>query len=1451
MKRKKPLYLLFIIILFVSSTVSLSQQLRVNAQTGMDEDLFLLLNRTGDEIGIESKSTVDTSGNFHFLARILYENGTFMIIHKVNGETNIVMIEENSIEYFELFTIDGGIELFYAFHTFFGYMKFHRYNWTETAGPNDGEFYAYNANMNYPRMKIYYEENNTLFMVLAFIQNWPPISEISTTRFEATRFYENGTHILEEIFTLDYEFDYLVDFHYINGTIYSLYRETPRFAYEHTFRTIVTKGYSDSYESNNMTILEGGFDPKFYLTRDGDFNLAMARDDKIYRLKYSINQTLDFADFNITTTGVYPYNNFYVTQGENSSKYIINSEPHVSTEEFFSGNNLKSKVAIITDDYTNFTKEEIFIYNVPDKDNYYSFYVYETKDGKRIFTHTTLLGQGDLPGRIFSEEEMIAFYVSSDYDIEEFKKLDFLGLEELNKFQIFFKNVGIYLIVAGSVLALIVVLFRKRVKSSFILIKRYLTRPIYEDKNKLLLPFINFWAFISNFFSSLFDLFKTNKKRHLMNLISMTVLALIILTSTALYSSKREVMFDEYTNTLDILNDGKESLSLSYSYDTRNQDVSIPAVQNFEQVALSEIFTGFKLEQEVFASIVSGFEYSTGFYGMIEDLNSTTSSLRSITYMAISNNYSSFLNELIVEGRLPNAPGEVLLQYDVAHTVDHNPSINLNVTVGDTITFWGSQIGAYNTYLGDTHVNLTVVGIFESPSPGDFERIWTDYNLPMDSSQILTGLFGGMVSFGENAWANLEGLNPYYMFVNTYVQLYYDFSNFKPEMLTQLMEEIEEISEGHHIFKFTGDMKNGYWDFNIELDEMIEILEPRIQSSMLLFFMLAVPILYLAIFLIFETNELYSQGLEQEIEIFKTKGLSSGRIAFNYMILKIFESIAAAFVGFGLSFVLVPPLLKVDSFLTFNQQNQVLNFSGLGWATLFTITALIVVSIPKIVQVSTKKTTFQKTPQRLVTLLKQIRIPTILLIGAGIGVTFLFFSLYKVNLRNLSSTGNTSFIMINIYLAGLGVLLALLGIGLLLKDLHGVIMIAISKISWNRRKTVGSFTLVEVRSDIKLFSNIFFAFLLIVGITIPSIMSPLSVEFNYDKDAYLYNGADIFVKNWMDQNQSLLPEIQAIPGIESTAFVHEIEARYDFDPLAVYLIENTTEFLNTVYSPPNRLFNDWERTITALEANETMLSTKYFFDDRAGEKYEFEFESLFPPLSFTFEIYDTFNYIPVFYTAGEYIPGVTVRIAGVVMTQSNFERIRETVDITSERYKDRLLIRLSKNANFTLIEHYLTEELNLGIDSAITDSEERQFETFPFLNIVSAEFALSMLVCLIAIAFISISNPIKILQQRITKNDRLKKMGISTKRIIRLTMFEAMFTGIIPGLLLGTGVGFAIMWGFTWATKRFFYSGINYLWKFNAVAFIIAYIVAPVLFMGIFYLSMKRNYAKYMPRNLE
>ncbi|MCK5141504.1 MAG: hypothetical protein KAQ70_04870, partial [Candidatus Heimdallarchaeota archaeon] len=163
----------------------------------------------------------------------------------------------------------------------------------------------------------------------------------------------------------------------------------------------------------------------------------------------------------------------------------------------------------------------------------------------------------------------------------------------------------------------------------------------------------------------------------------------------------------------------------------------------------------------------------------------------------------------------------------------------------------------------------------------------------------------------------------------------------------------------------------------------------------------------------------------------------------------------------------------------------------------------------------------------------------------------------------------------------------------------------------------------------------------------------------------------------------------------------------------------------------------------------------------------------------------------------------------------------------------------------------LEEQYQFTVVSAVEEGDETQFASYPFYSIISAEFAMSILICLIAIVFISITNPIKLLQQRTNKNDRLKKMGISTKRIIRLAAVETFIAGVFPGLVMGAGFGFGLISMFIWATTSFFYAGMGFKIVIAPIALIISFVIAPVLFYAIFYFAMKRNYAKYLPRNLE
>ncbi len=416
-------------------------------------------------------------------------------------------------------------------------------------------------------------------------------------------------------------------------------------------------------------------------------------------------------------------------------------------------------------------------------------------------------------------------------------------------------------------------------------------------------------------------------------------------------------------------------------------------------------------------------------------------------------------------------------------------------------------------------------------------------------------------------------------------------------------------------------------------------------------------------------------------------------------------------------------------------------------------------------------------------------------------------------------------------------------------------MIALSKLTWNIRKSLGTFSLIEIRSDIKLFSNIYLAFLLIVGITLPSIISPASMQMNFEKDIYFYNGADLYINNWMNFNVTdVLINVNNITGVESTALVREIEgAMIDYDVVQIYLIQNTTEYLATSYKPLTRMFKDWESNIARLSENQTMMASFIFNRDFAEFSSGFTFTSVVPPLTTTYTITGEFNYVPIFYTVGKYVSGDSPRIAALLMTESNYAYIKPIIhpSASGENVNDRLLIKVSKGFDHSEVEDRIEQELGLGVRCTQEEVEDIKFESFPFFNIIAAEFILSLLICLVAIVFISVSNPLKILQQRANKNDRLKKMGISTKRIIRLTMSETFFAGVLPGAVMGTAAAFGLISLFILVIKNYFYSGINFLIDFNIGALIIAYIVAPALFMSIFYFSMKANYAKYMPRNLE
>ncbi|MHA1592646.1 MAG: FtsX-like permease family protein [Candidatus Heimdallarchaeaceae archaeon] len=1436
--KRRFILLLIITLTFTSSVLVISQT--GEEENSQPEDLLLLTTFEGNEQEIVSRTVIDEFGNFHFFGKIQYDNGTFFIIHAVGDSISIIIRDDNSDEYFMPFVVLGGVVLFYSYHTFYGTSKYYMYKWTPDSTENiqfftSNEIFSFN-----PSIYVYYNESFngfTMFIMTMSTEGSDPLSEIVKTKIRELIIDMDGTYEFGEWWVIDYEYDLLIDFDYVNGQLYAQYRYMSAYNPIHKYYTLVTS-FSNTYISNYMEIEEGGFDPIFYVTEDDTLHTRLIRNGKLHYLDYEINDTISFELFNVTDIGISTFKDYFIFEYDGYETFIFNSEPYISFDDFFKDKELKSKVIVLNNNYTHFEREEFYLYNVPYLDNYHSFYMQQYENGSSIYVHTTILGRENFDQRRLVEDTYIGVYITTDLPISYSEEPLVIGLIVLTSFQQFWINIGIYLTIAIGTGLVLYLIFMKRVHKGISDIGKFLVRPGKKTSVKFTLIFINIWNYVSNIFSTLYILFKTNKRRHLMNLIGMTILSLILITSTSLYTSKQKVLLSEYTDNINLIHNSVPSMSITISYDTFARGSSEPIIEDFSEAALSEIFTQLKLEYKTLASIIGDVDYGTFMYGtgMDPDDNDSFSGL---SYLGVSTRAQPILEVMLSEGRLPETVGEVVISPGLA--------TDLGLGINDSMKVFGAQRSYYNFELGETYGLVKIVGFVESMGLDLLLEYSKVNDIPFDSVKVL-GTFGGAcITYNDFYFTSLEGLNPYYTTITSYVQFLYDFTEFSPTSMEALRIEQEEIVTNNvHDFGFA---EFATWHFSDELGVVIDTLGPKINSSIFLFFTLAIPILYLAIFLIFETNELYSKSMEQEIEIFKSKGLSTGRIAMSYMALKVAEAILATAIGFGLSLALIPALIKMDSFVTFNNTFASIDVSSVPLAAAFTIIALILISLPKIINTARTKRKEQKTPQRIVLLLKKIRLPTILLIVVGGAIMYLSFLLYEYLFSAVTESGS-NLLMVFIYISGTGVLLALLGFGLLLKDLHSIIMIAISKIAWMIKKSVASFSLIEIRSDVHLFNNIFLTFFILVGIILPSIICPISVQYNFEKDASMYAGADLYVKNWNDENITLLAEIESMPEVVSTTNVSAIDAHYKGEQINIYLLNNITEYLATTYTPPEDMFPDWEEKIESLDGNTTMLTSQFFKEEIAENQNSLMWSNYHQTYNTTFRIKGIFDYFPVFYDVGPFIDGKSRRVNALAIAEHNYHYIEPTI-IEFGAYKDRLLIKLANDVDHSAVKHYLEEHFQFTVVSAAEEGAESQFASYPFYSIISAEFAMSILIALIAIVFISITNPIKLLQQRTNKNDRLKKMGISTKRIIRLAVVETFIAGVFPGLVMGAGFGFGLIGMFIWATKSFFYAGMGFKIVIAPIALIISFVIAPVLFYAIFYFAMKRNYAKYLPRNLE
>ena len=192
-------------------------------------------------------------------------------------------------------------------------------------------------------------------------------------------------------------------------------------------------------------------------------------------------------------------------------------------------NKTKTKLSVQVDNKINkdgnITIESFELENIPEKSEYHSFHVLNPNDeSSRILTHSSTITQDEYRVKLSPFTEFISFMISSNNSITHREKPLLYNLDTYSNFQYFWKNTGIILVSIIGVLGITYLIFRKSINDSFRKMKNYLMQPTKPDISRFSRFFVNIWNSIANGITTIYILFKTNKKRHLMNLLGMTVL---------------------------------------------------------------------------------------------------------------------------------------------------------------------------------------------------------------------------------------------------------------------------------------------------------------------------------------------------------------------------------------------------------------------------------------------------------------------------------------------------------------------------------------------------------------------------------------------------------------------------------------------------------------------------------------------------------------------------------------------------------------------------------------------------------------------------------------------------------------------------------------------------------------------------------------------------------------
>ncbi|MHA1415864.1 MAG: hypothetical protein ACTSRR_06335 [Candidatus Heimdallarchaeaceae archaeon] len=1145
-----------------------------------------------------------------------------------------------------------------------------------------------------------------------------------------------------------------------------------------------------------------------------------------------MNESLSFENFSEFQLGMYSYDDLYHYSFDSSITFLINPNPHLPLNSNNSKADLITEFTILRYNGQNITQQFIDIPFTSNITVFDSTHINFQSPTTFLVSRTQRFHGSQLENKVIVEPDVfsVLIYSNSNISFNSSIRPVIYDLTLVNLFQYVFRIHWIEFTIAFTILVLFIAIFYKKIANQGKKLFRFLFRPIKTGKSKFVLVFLNLWVFIVSSLSLPFDLWRSNKKRAIITILGLSILAMIVFSSSSLFSYKQNMMIQQYLEDAHLEEDEKASATFSRMHNVlsarwgRINEYS-PFYENFSSAVMNEILSTIAFKTEILKDIIIDSDYSMQMRILFKkDPESTVQSVES--YYSLSINYKDILERILVSGRLPDKINEVI--------IDQTTATAFNKTINDTIVFVGADVSVGGL---KERVNMTIVGIYEKPTEPALFKMSRDYGLSYDLIEMISQYIGA-ITFNDFYLSSLKTMPVQHLKFDGIVQFFYDFSLVNSKNIGKLINDFDILQPGYdHPVKFD---LGGSWVISTELKLVLQSLVPSYSSTQFLIVLLSIPVLYLALFLIFETNALFATSFDEEIKILRSKGLSTGKIVYMNTVMKFVESLIATFLGLGEAILIIPILLKLDRFVSFNLSSTMPSLKNLPLIFTISFFGLIIITLPLTIRMAKIKKEQIRDYNKFVSFLKKVKIGNFIIIAVGGGIIYGGLKLYLTFSENLSSSDN-QLINIFVYIIGIGVMISLFGLGLILKDLHSFIMAVLSKTLWKIKKNIFTFSLVEVKTDLSLFNDIFLTYLLLVGIAVPAIAAPLTMQNGIIKDSYFMAGADMYISNYNNVNSSISDEIKILPEVIGICNVSQVDAMFGGRQLNLLVIQKASDFYNTAYKPSERFYKNWDDIIPQLDNDkEIIVSSNFkFFFDISEMKYSFDDVEV--------KIIDEFDYFPIIYPYGPRESGGTPMI---VLTESNYEKIEESLTVFGV-FGYRLLINVKEKTDIVQFSSSLEEKYNLEIINIVEEGQEIYRTNLPFYASIVSIFVFSLLVCIISIVFTSMSNPLKILQRRMGKHDILKKMGIPNKLIIQMSSFELFMIGILPGIISGTAVGFTITEIIRRVLRSLRQEMLPNPIQFPPVIAVIIFLVIPVMFFSIFYMTMKMQFARYQPMNLE